>query len=395
MPADRILELRPTAVNRILSEVRKLQAQGVELVSLLRGEPDFRTPPHIVQAAKQALDQGRTSYPDNRGEKKLREAVAWKLERDNGLRYDPATEILITSGATFGLWAALAAILNPGDEVLLPEPIYDAYYSPIALAGGCVRSVAGRIVNGRFSIEVEHLQRACSPRTRALVLNTPWNPTGTVLTSQELAALGEFVCKNGLMLISDEIYEALLYGQARHVSPAALSPQLRRHTIVVNSLSKTYAMTGWRAGYCAAERQWIDAMFLVLQQASRGPATFVQDAAVAALTGPQDCVAEMRAEYARRREIVQKALEAVNGVRLLVPEGGFFALVDIGGLGLPSELVQRRLMQEFGVVVVPGSFYGPAGEGTLRVSFAAGGTVLEEGLQRLTKGLIRMYGERA
>lgn len=391
MPSDRVRSLRPTAVNSILAEVRKLQADGVNLVSLMRGEPDLPTPAHIVQAAKESLDRGRTGYPDNRGELALRQAVAAKIERDNGIRYDPATEILVTTGATFGIYAALTALLNPGDEVLLPEPIYDAYHSPVALVGGASRSVPCQIVDGRFALRVADLDAACTPNTRALLLNTPWNPTGTVFTRRELEAIGEFVCRRKLMLISDEIYETILYGDERHICPASLSAELCERTIVLNSLSKTYAMTGWRIGYCTAKREWIDAMFLVLQQSSRGPATFLQDAAAVALTGSQQCVEEMRTEYSRRRELVCATLAQVRGPRVLAPEGGFFAMLDVRDCGLPSDEVRRRLMRDSGVVVVHGSAYGASGEGTLRVSFASGGATLAQGLERLGSGLARIY----
>ena len=342
-PSARIGQLRPTAVNSILAEVRQLQAEGKSLVSLMRGEPDFRTPEHIVEAAQKALRDGRTSYPDNRGEPRLREAVRLKLERDNGLRYDPATEILVTTGATFGIHAALTAVLNPGDEVLLPEPVYDAYYSPVLLAGGVVRAVPAAIAGGRFVLDAEAIDAACGPRTRMLLLNTPWNPTGTVFSRAELERIAEVVLRRGLVLVSDEIYEAITYEGCRHVSPAVLSAEVRERTIVVNSFSKTYAMTGWRAGYCAAPPAITQAMFLVLQQSSRGPATFVQDACTEALTASQDCVAMMRDEYASRRRAVLQALDGVAGCRMLAPEGGFFAMADVRALGAPSNDIRRAL----------------------------------------------------
>ncbi|MBS1824898.1 MAG: pyridoxal phosphate-dependent aminotransferase [Acidobacteria bacterium] len=385
-PSARIGQLRPTAVNSILAEVRALQAEGKSLISLMRGEPDFRTPAHIVEAAQKALRDGRTSYPDNRGEPRLREAVRLKLERDNGLRYDPASEILVTTGATFGIHAALTAVLNPGDEVLLPEPVYDAYYSPVLLAGGVVRAVPARIAGGRFVLDAEAIDAACGPRTRMLLLNTPWNPTGTVFSRAELERIADVVLRRGLVLVSDEIYEAITYEGHQHLSPATLSAEVRERTIVVNSFSKTYAMTGWRAGYCAAPPAITQAMFLVLQQSSRGPATFVQDACTEALTASQDCVAAMRDEYASRRTAVLRALDGVAGCRMLAPEGGFFAMADVRALGTPSNDVRRALMRDHGVVVAHGSAYGPSGEGTLRVSFATGGDTLQRGLERLRAG---------
>lgn len=385
--SQRVQLLKPTAVNSILAEVRQAQARGVKPISLMRGEPDLKTPPHIVEACVEALRKGRTGYPDNRGEMVLRDAVAAKLARDNGLAFDASTEILVTPGATFGIYAVLTALLNEGDHVLLPDPVYDAYQSPVRLAGGEVRPVASRIENGRFVIDTEALEQACTPTTRALLLNTPWNPVGTVLTAAELKAIADFCERRDLILISDEIYEAITYDGAKHVSPLAAAPSLRERCVLINALSKTYSMTGWRVGYCAGPAALIQSMFLVLQQSSRGPATFAQDAAAAALAGPQDCVAEMQAEYARRRVQVLEALEGIPGVRALPPQGGFFAMADVGGLGLPSNVIRQRLLNDHGVVVVHGSAYGPGAEGTLRVSFASGGETLSRGLERLREGL--------
>ena len=374
--AARVSALRPTAVNAILAEVR---ATPGPKISLMRGEPDLPTPAHIVEAAAKALAAGRTMYADQRGEPKLREAIAVKLLRDNGLQYDPATEILVTTGGTFGIYAALAAMLNEGDAVLVPDPVYDAYLSPIRLIGAVPVAVPSAIVNGRFVLTVEALEAAWTPACRALLLNTPWNPTGTVLTRRELTEIAAFCERRKLTIISDEIYEAIVYEGHEHVSPAVMA---RERTVVVNALSKTYAMTGWRVGYVAAPPEFIRAMLLILQQSSRGPATFVQDAAAVALTGPQDCVATMLAEYSRRRELVLSSLPHV-----LAPEGGFFAMLDLRELSLPSDLIRKRLLTEFGIVVVHGAAYGAGGEGTLRVSFASGGEVLERGLSKLRQAL--------
>jgi aspartate/methionine/tyrosine aminotransferase len=382
--AIRISDLQPTAVNAILAEMRIAQAQGKSLVSLMRGEPDFPTPPHIVEASIRALGNGRTSYPDNRGEKIFREAAAQKLQRDNHLTFDPSNEILATTGATQGVYAALMAMLNEGDEVLLPDPVYDAYQSPIRMAGGRIKSVQSEIRERRFVITEEALERAWSPAAKAMVLNTPWNPVGTVLRRDEIETITAFCERHNLFLISDEIYEAITYGEAVHVSPLEVAPGLKDRSVLVNSLSKTYSMTGWRVGYCAGPAPLIHAMFLVLAQSSRGPATFIQDAAAEALTGPQDCVAAMREEYTRRRAQV---IEQLPGVRVIAPEGGFFAMVDVRESQIPSNEIRKRLLYEHGVVVVHGAAYGAGGEGTLRVSFASGGENLARGLYRLREGL--------
>jgi aspartate aminotransferase len=388
--SGRVSALRPTAVNAILAEVREHQAAGNTVVSLMRGEPDFATPAHIVEACVRSMRNGRTTYPDNRGEKIYREAVATKLQRDNALTYDPATEILATTGATFGIYAALAALLGEGDEVLLPDPIYDAYYSPIRLCDGSIRSVTAKIAADRFAITEEALEAAWTPACKVFILNTPWNPVGTVLTHAELEAITRFCERRNIVLLSDEIYEAITYGGSKHLSPLTVAPQLRERAILCNSLSKTYAMTGWRVGYCAGPAPLIQAMYMILAQSSRGPATFIQDAAAEALTGSQDCVAVMREEYTRRRAQVIAALTGIPGVRVLPPEGGFFAMVDVRDMGMPSNEIRRILMHANGVVVVHGSAYGPAGEGTLRVSFASGGNNLTRGLAALREGLARI-----
>ena len=356
----------------------------------MRGEPDFRTPAHIGEAAVEALRAGRTGYPDNRGEIKLREAVAMKLRRDNALAYDVASEILVTTGATMGLYCALTALLEEGDEVLLPDPIYDAYQSPIRLAGGTIRPVHAPIEDGRWILTRDALEAAVTPATRVLLINTPWNPVGTVFDESELRAISEFVLQRKLWLVSDEIYEAIIYDGRPHISVASLSPDIRARTVVVNALSKTYAMTGWRVGYCAAPEAVVQKMFLVLQQSSRGPATFIQDAAAAALTGPQDCVEEMRRQYAERRALVLKALGGLARVRPLPPQGGFFAMVDARETGVPSNDIRKRLLVDHGVVVAHGSAYGSGGEGTLRVSFGSGGDNLTRGLERLRQGLSQL-----
>ena len=383
----RVSGLVPTAVNAILAEVGRARDAGTSVVSLMRGEPDFATPAHISDAAARSLADGRTAYPDNRGEPALRQAIAAKLTRDNRLSYDPRAEILVTTGATLGIHAALTALVGDGDEVLLPDPIYDAYQSPIRLTGARVRSIASTIERGRFVITADALASAVTAASRALLLNTPWNPTGTVLREAELALIGDFVLEHDLALVSDEIYEAIVYDGHRHISPASLSNELRGRTVIVNSLSKTYAMTGWRVGYCAAPAPIADAMFLVLQQSSRGPATFVQDAATVALSASQAPVEEMRLEYARRRDLVARALGGLPRVRVLVPEGGFFAMVDLRETGVPSDEIRRRLLLQHGVAVVHGAAYGPRGEGTLRVSFGSGGESLARGLERLREGL--------
>jgi aspartate aminotransferase len=391
--ADRVSRLRPTAVNRVLQEARKLQADGRSLVSLMRGQPDTPTPPHIVEAARKSLRDGRTGYPDNQGEPALRRAVAEKLKREQALSYNSDTEILITDGATLGVCAALGALVDRKRSVMLPDPIYDAYEGPIALWGSERAPIRTTLCDGRFMFNSRHLEGAWVTGTDVILLNTPWNPVGTVLNHDELVDIMGFAEKHDYLVISDEIYESLIYNGRRHTSPASVSADARERTIVINSLSKTYAMTGWRVGYCAGPEPIIRAMLLVLQQLSRGPATFVQDAAACALNSDQECTRQMTTEYQGRRDKVIARLRGIQGVAPLVPEGGLFVMVDVRGLEMPSDAIRRFLLCEAGVVVIHGSAYGPGGEGFLRVSFAAGGEVLEQGLERLRDGLLRLASE--
>ena len=366
---------------------------GRPLVSLMRGQPDTPTPRHIVEAARKALRDGRTGYPDNQGEPSLRRAVAEKLKRENGLAYDPDDEILITDGATLGVCAALGALVGPERRVILPDPIYDAYEAAIALWGSSPVPVHATVHNGRFTFDSRQLEDAWVTGTDVILLNTPWNPVGTVLSHEELRDIMGFAEKHDYLVISDEIYESLIYDGQQHVSPASVSTDARERTILINSLSKTYAMTGWRVGYCAGPATIIRAMLLVLQQSSRGPATFVQDAAACALDSDQECTRRMAAEYQGRRDLSVVRLRGIPGVEPLVPEGGLFVMVDVRGLGITSDSVRRFLLNEAGVVVLHGSAYGPGAEGFLRVSFAAGGEVLEHGLERLREGLMRLSND--
>jgi aspartate/methionine/tyrosine aminotransferase len=388
--ADRVSQLRPTAVNRVLHEARQLQADGHPLISLMRGQPDTSTPAHIVEAATRSLRDGRTGYPDNQGEPALRRAVAIKLKRDLGLAYDPDREILITDGATLGVCTALGALVDQQSSVLLPDPIYDAYLAPIALWGSSSAPVRATLRDGRFTFGSRELEDSWVAAKNVILLNTPWNPVGTVLSREELVDIMGFAEKKDCLVISDEIYESLVYDGRRHVSPASISADARERTILLNSLSKTYAMTGWRVGYCAGPAEIIRAMLLVLQQSSRGPATFVQDAATCALTSDQECARRMALEYQGRRDQVVESLRGIPGVELIVPEGGLFVMVDVRGLGRPADEIRKFLLEESRVVVIHGSAYGPGGEGFLRVSFAAGGDGLVHGLERLREGLMRL-----
>ena len=344
--APRVALLKPTAVNAILADVRRVQATGASVVSLMRGEPDFRTPEHIADAVVAAVRAGRTGYPDNRGEIALPRGGRRQAGARQRRRLRPGTEILATTGATLGLACALTALIGDGDEVLLPDPIYDAYHSPdrprrrpLASGARADRQRTASSCRSRRSRPRSPRRRGCCCSTRRGTRSAPCSGA-TSSRRWPPSSSGATCCSSA----TRSTRRSCSTGTGTSARPAC-RPSVRARTVVVNSLSKTYAMPGWRVGYCAAPAPIIQAMFLVLQQSSRGPATFIQDAAAAALTGPQEPALAMQREYAARRAQVIDALRGIPDVRVLPPEGGFFAMVDVRATGRTSNDVRLHLLE--------------------------------------------------
>jgi aspartate/methionine/tyrosine aminotransferase len=376
------------AVARMLESARRSGRDPAKLVSLVRGEPDFETPDHIRRAAWEALEAGYTHYPATHGYSELRQAVADRIRTDQELDFDPDREVLITDGATAGMYLALLAVLEEGrNEVILPDPIYDAYANQVRVLGGKPVFFQTRRSNAHFHIDTEVIEAALTPRTRAVILNTPWNPTGTVLSKEELHNIGELVLQHDLIAIVDEIYGKIVYESHVHCSLVGLSAALRDHVITVNSLSKTYAMTGWRLGYNLASSSLTRTMKLHYEQFSRGSPAFVQRAGIAALRGSQDVVTQMVAEYAERRRLMVDQFASIAGVECIAPEGTFFCLVDVRDCGQNSEELARYLVREWGLLTVPGSYYGPSLEGYLRISFSYAREDILRGLELLAQAV--------
>ena len=318
----------------------------------------------------------------------MRDAIAAKLARDNGLAYDPDSEILVTTGATLGIHAALTALLDEGDEVLLPDPIYDAYQSPIRLCGGRIRPVRSTIEGGRFVLHADALEAALTPASRVLLLNTPWNPVGTVLREDELRAIGDLIVRRNLVLISDEIYEAITYDGCRHISPGgALRRRARAHDRgqqPVEDLRDDRVARRLLRGAGASHPEHVPrAAAVEPRTGDLRPGCGNGGAHLDRRNASAACGTSMPA----RRQLILSSLADVGRVRVLAPEGGFFAMVDARQTGVPSDEIRRRLLHDTGVVVVHGAAYGPAGEGTLRVSFGSGGETLARGLALLRDGL--------
>jgi aminotransferase len=355
-----------------------------DVVNLGIGQPDFDTPEFIREAAKKALDEGYTRYPPAKGFADLRRAIAAKLKAENDIDADPETEVYVAVGAMQVIFNTCLHMLNPGDEVIVIDPGYD-YYSQIRLFGGVPVPVAVHESN-RFKVDPADIKTAITDKTKLMIINTPSNPTGAIFDADILRTVADLAVENDIWVLADEPYEHILFDGHRHISIASLDGMAER-TISAFTLSKSYAMTGWRVGYTAAPKPVIDEMEKLMEHMVSGVPAMAQRAALAAVTGPQDCVRKMVATYDQRRHLVHEGLNAIDGVSCLKPESTFYAFPNISSTGLSSWDFARYLVKEHRVAVVPGSIFGKAGEGYVRLSFAAGMDQLREGIARISRGV--------
>ncbi len=382
---DRTRAIGWSVVRRIFEKIGRMERAGARVIHLEIGAPDFDTPLHIREAAKRALDDGQTHYSSNYGVFALRQAIARKLLADNGASYDPDTEIIVTTGASEAIHLSLTALVSAGDEVLVPEPSWPNYRSVSTLIGARPVAVPLREANG-FQLDPDEVESLITPRTRVLVLVSPQNPTGAVLSRATLEAIAAVVERHGLLVLSDEIYEKLIYDGQRHVSFASL-PGMRERTVTINGFSKAYAMTGWRLGYLAAPEAMVTPMVKIREYMTSCVTTFAQYGAIAALEGTQEPVAAMVREFARRRALVVEELNAMPGVSCLPPGGAFYAFPNVTSFGRPGAEIADYLLERAQVAVVPGSAFGEAGEGYLRLSYASSYESLVEALGRMREAL--------
>jgi aminotransferase len=388
-PAERMERIPFSGIRRIFEAASRLEAEGRDVVHLTVGRPDFDTPAHIKEAAKAALDAGQVHYTSNYGLAELRRAIVGKLAADNGLDYDEA-EVLVVHGASQAIAVAVQGFLGPGDELLVPSPAYLNYFHVATMAGATAVPVPLRRAND-FQLDPRDVLDRVTPRTRMLVVTSPQNPTGAVCPPEVLRRLAEIAVERDLLVLSDEIYEKLVYDGLEHASIAGF-PGMRERTFTVNGFAKAYSMTGWRIGYVAAPAALIDVMVRLVQYTTVCPTSFAQVGALAALEGPQEPVARMRAEFDRRRRLVQERLAAIPGVGTARLQGAFYAFPEVRSFGLDDEALADRLLAESAVAVVPGSAFGPGGRGHLRLSYATEYGRLGEGLDRLAGGLRRLVG---
>ncbi len=381
--SERVATLKPSGIRKFFDIVATMK----DVISLGIGEPDFTTPDRILQAGIRSLERGQTHYTSNSGILELRKALANQLNRLYGVDYDPVAEIVITVGVSEALYLALTAILDPGDEVVVPTPCFVAYQAEITLAGGVPVEVPSRMEDN-FQLSPQRIEAAITPKTKAILIGYPNNPTGAVASREVLLEVARLAEKFDLVVISDEIYDRLVYGGA-HVCYAAL-PGVKERTLLLGGFSKDYAMTGWRIGYAAGPATMMTGLLRVHQYTIMSAPTMAQDAALEAVVSGEDYVAEMVAEYDRRRKLIVGGLNQL-GLPTFEPRGAFYAFPKISVTGMDEETFAQKLLEEERVAVVPGTAFGPGGEGFVRCSYATAYEKLEEALRRLDR-FMRRYG---
>ncbi len=390
--AGRAKNVSPSPTLTIDARAKKMIAEGIKVINFGAGEPDFDTPANIKSAAVEAIQAGMTKYTPVAGTEALRKAITKKLARDNGLEYEPG-QIVVSAGAKHSLYNAFQVLCQDGDEVILPAPYWGSYLEQVKLAGATPVILPTTATND-FKLEPAQLEKAINSRTRAIVLNSPSNPTGTVYTRDELSELGEVLQKYDIAIISDEIYEKLIYNGLEHVSIASISPALKEQTVVINGVSKTYAMTGWRIGYAAAPAPVAKAMADLQSHSTSNPTSIAQAAALEALEGNQEAVEQMKREFVERRDYMVERLNAMPGVQCNRPGGAFYVFPEISGLigrSFNGTRINNAtdlatvLLEKAHVAIVPGVAFGD--DTCFRLSYATSMENIEEGLNRIEKVL--------
>jgi aspartate/methionine/tyrosine aminotransferase len=387
--SGRLEPVKESAIRRFI----ELASRSKDAIHFEHGEPSFSTPDHIVEAAIKAMKEGHTHYGPTPGLPELRTAISEKLTRENRIPVDGPGEVLVVSGTQEGMFLAAMTFLQPGDEALVLDPYYPAYFEETLIAGAKPVTVPLSADSG-YRIDAKHLEQYVTPKTRMVWLNSPANPTGHVFSKKDLEEVAAVAERNDLLVFTDEIYEKLVYDGAEHVSIGRM-PGMEERVITTNGFSKCYAMAGWRIGYLAADKTLIDQMSKLHYYAVLCASTIAQIAGLAALNGPQDCVRDMVQEYDRRRSAVLNGLGKIAGISYVPPKGAFYVFPNISAFGKNDESVAETLIREFSVATVPGSGFGRAGAGHLRISYSVPMTEIEEGLNRFQKGLQEIATHKA
>lgn len=393
--SNKAKEISPSITLEITAAAKALKESGINVISFSAGEPDFNTPENIINAAINAMKDGKTKYTPTSGVLELRKAICTKLKDDNELLYKPS-QIVVSTGAKQSLANTFLSVLNKGDEVIIPIPYWVSYPELIKLADG-VPIFVDNLKENDYKYKIEDLRKVVTEKTKAILLNSPNNPTGSVYSKEELIEIAEFAKENDLIIISDEIYEKLIYDENKHISIASISEDAYKRTIVINGLSKAYAMTGWRIGYSAASEEIAKLMSNIQSHVTSNINSISQYAAIEALTGPQESLNEMVKEFKARRNYMVERLNEIEGISYIMPKGAFYIMVNVGGYfgkSISNKLINsslefsKSLLEEEMVAVIPGIAFGL--DEYIRLSYATSKEVIEEGLNRLEKYLQRL-----
>jgi aspartate aminotransferase len=392
--ANRVMALTPSTTLAITAKAKELKAQGEDVIGLGAGEPDFNTPQHIIDAAVISMNEGHTKYTPSAGLPGLKQAIIRKFEQDQGITYKP-NEIIVANGAKHALYTLFQVLLNDEDEVIIPSPYWVSYPEQVKLAGGVPIYIEG-LEQNQFKVTPKQLIESITKKTKALIINSPSNPTGVLYTAKELLELGKICLEKNILIVSDEIYEKLIYGESKHISIAQLSTKLKEQTIVINGVSKSHAMTGWRIGYAAGNKQVIEAMTNLASHSTSNPTTTAQYAAIAAYNGPQEPVEEMRQAFENRLEAIFEKLVSIPGFSCVKPNGAFYLYPNVKraatmtGFKNVDDFVEALLV-EAKVAVVPGSGFGTPDN--IRLSYATSLEQLENAIIRI-KQFIKEKSQR-
>jgi aspartate aminotransferase len=381
--ASRVSKITDSLTLVIAAKAKAMKAQGIDICSLSAGEPDFDTPEFIKAAAKKALDEGKTKYGPAAGEPKLRQAIAKALQAQHQIPYS-ADNIIVTNGGKHSLFNLMLAVIEAGDEVIIPAPYWLSYPEMVAIAGGTAIIIPTSSESG-YKLTPAQLRAAITPQTKLLVLNSPSNPTGMVYSSAEIQALAEIVVERDLLVVADEIYDKILYDGAQHRSIASFGEEIAKRTFISNGFAKSYSMTGWRVGYLAGPVEIVKAMTKIQSHATSNVCTFAQYGAIAALEGPQDCVQEMLAAFTTRRQYILERVRSFPQVTCPIPTGAFYVFIDIEATGLTSLDFCAKLLESYQVAAIPGIAFGD--DRCIRLSYATDMKTIEKGMDRLERFL--------
>lgn len=379
--AARVSKVTPSLTLAIAAKAKAMKAEGIDVCSFSAGEPDFDTPAHIKAAAAKALDSGKTKYGPAAGEPKLREAIAQKLKTDNGLNYQ-SENVIVTNGGKHSLFNLMLALIDPGDEVIFGSPYWLSYPEMVTLTGG-KSVILTTDATTDYKVTPEQLRQAITPKTKLFILNSPSNPTGMVYTPDEIKALAQVVVDADIYVVSDEIYEKILYDGAEHISIGSLGKAIFERTLISNGFAKAYSMTGWRLGYLAGPVEIIRSAISIQGHSTSNVCTFAQYGAIAALESSQDCVESMRQAFAQRRQVMLDRLNAIPGLSCSKPDGAFYLFPDISKTGLNSLEFCNALLETQQVAVIPGIAFGA--DQNIRLSYATDMDTIQKGMDRLEK----------